>query len=462
VSKILLVKPNSLGDHIQPPLGLGYLASSVAARHEVAILDMLKTKLSDEGFRRFLASGQYDVVGFQCYTHELQSVARLARIVKLQTARIVTVAGGPHPTLLPRETMEYFGDRMDFLLRGEGDESFPRFIDHISEKRPDPSAIGGLVWRTEGEIRVNEKADFVKDLDRIPFPGWELIRPETYPPAQHGAFFRRFPIAPIITTRGCPYACKFCAAPVLCGREMRYRDPDSVMDEIKMLYSRFRIREFHIIDDNFTINPNHARAVLEKIIASGLPLSLAFPNGIRTETVDEPLLALMKKAGVYLISLGLESGSDRVLALMNKKLTVKKSEEKIHLMKKTGIDTAGFFIMGFPGETEADIRRTIRWSLRLPLLRANYGHFMPLPGTPIYRELEECGELARIDRRNAGYMTASYVPRGLTRKGLDSLQKTALIRFFLRPRILFRHILLIKSFRHFIYLAKRFYHWLLM
>jgi anaerobic magnesium-protoporphyrin IX monomethyl ester cyclase len=462
VLKILLVKPPSLGDHIQPPLGLGYLASSVAGRHQAAILDMLKTKLSDENFRQFLAKGQYDLVGFQCYTHELQSVAKLARIVKQESPRIVTIAGGPHPTLLPTETMEYFGDCMDFLLRGEGDEIFPQFVDQILEKRLDPKPIPGLVWKTDGKIHVNDKTDYVKDLDLIPFPAWDLIQPQTYPPAQHGAFFRRFPIAPIITTRGCPFTCKFCSAPVLCGQAMRFRSPDSVLNEIRMLYSQFHIREFHIIDDNFTINKNHARAVLEKIITSKLQISLAFPNGIRIETVDESLLALMKKAGVYLISLGLESGSDRVLKLMNKKLTVEKNEEKIRLIRKANIDMAAFFIIGFPGETERDLRRTIDYSLRLPLLRANYENFLPLPGSPIYYELEENGELAKIDWRNFNYSTATYIPEGLTRKTLKALQREAFLRFFLRPQILFRHILLVKSFRHFIYLAKRFYHWFLM
>ncbi len=460
VLKILLVKPHSLSDHIQPPLGLAYIASSVAGRHQVAILDMLKTPLSDGDFRRYIARGKYDLVGFQCYTHELRSVARLARIVKLESKRITTIAGGPHPTLLPAESMEYFGESVDFLLRGEGDEIFPLFVDRI-EEGGDPGRLPGMVCKAGGKLHVNDKTEYVKDLDRIPMPSWELIAPQTYPPAQHGAFFRRFPIAPVITTRGCPFSCNFCSAPVLCGQAVRFRSPESVLREIRALYSDFRIREFHIIDDNFTINRNHARAVLLKIIESGLRISLALPNGIRIETVDESLLALMKKAGVYSISLGLESGSDRVLELMNKKSTIEKNEEKIGLIKKAGIDMAAFFIMGFPGETEDDIRRTIDYSLRLPLLRANYGYFTPLPGTPIYHELEEKGELNKIDLRNSGYMAASYTPQGMTRKTLKKLQRKAFLRFFLRPQILFRHLLLVKSFRHLLYLAKRLYHWML-
>jgi anaerobic magnesium-protoporphyrin IX monomethyl ester cyclase len=202
--------------------------------------------------------------------------------------------------------------------------------------------------------------------------------------------------------------------------------------------------------------------VLRKIIDAKLGISIAFPNGIRVETVDEELLDLMKRAGVYLISLGIESGSDRILQLMNKKLKVAATEEKVNLIHRAGLDIAGFFVIGFPGDTKEDIKKTIDFSLRLPLIRANYFDFLPLPGTPIYHELQEKGELARIDWKHFHFMTAPYAPAGMTRKELRRYQRRAFIRFYLRPVILARNILQIRSFRHFKYLLRRFYHWLLM
>lgn len=460
--KILLIKPPSISDHIQPPLGLAYLANSVRDKHDVAILDMLKKPTSPDAFRRLVQTEAYDLVGFQCYTQELQSVSELSRLIKQVNPRTVTLAGGPHPTLLPRETMECLGANMDYLLRGESDETFPRFVEYLAQGRKHPEQIPGLVWKAGDHLTVSEVAPQPQALDLLPLPAWDLIQPQSYPPAQHGAFFERFPIAPISTTRGCPFACKFCSAPVLSGQRMRFRGADSILQEMQLLYTKFGIREFHIIDDNFTMRKAHAQAVLEKIIASGMKISLAFPNGIRTETVDEELLALMKKSGVYLISLGLESGSNRVLQLMNKKLTTEKSKEKIKLIHQAKMDLAAFFIMGFPGETEADIRQTIDYALRLPLLRANFFDFLPLPGTPIYYELEEKGELEKIDWTKFHFMTAPYTPRGLTRKKLRRFQRRAFLQFYLRPWILFRHLLLIKSFRHFTYLMRRFYHWILM
>ena len=460
--KVLLVKPPSMSDHIQPPVGLAYLAGAIQHEHSAAILDMLKTRMTDEEFCGYVQSGQFDVVGFQCYTQELQSVAKLAALVKSVSKDIVTIAGGPHPTLLPKETMEYLSTTLDFLLRGEGDITFPLFLQCLKQNLKNIETVSGLIWKQADKVIENAPHEFVKDLNALPLPAWELIQPQTYPPAQHGAFFKKFPIAPIVTTRGCPYACKFCSAPVLSGRNVRFHDPEKILNEIRLLHSQYGIREIHIIDDNFTINRSHANAVLTKIIEAKLDISIAFPNGIRVETVDKELLDLMKRAGAYLISLGIESGSDRILQLMNKKLKVAATEEKVNLIHKAGLDVAGFFVIGFPGDTKEDIEKTIKFSLKLPLIRANYFDFLPLPGTPIYYELEQKGELAKIDWKQFHFMTAPYAPAGMTREQLRSYQRKAFLRFYLRPRILIRNILGIKSFLHLKYLVRRFYHWLLM
>jgi anaerobic magnesium-protoporphyrin IX monomethyl ester cyclase len=451
-----------MSDHIQPPIGLAYLAGAVQHEHSAAILDMLKTRMTDDEFRGFVKSGQFEVVGFQCYTQELQSVAKLTALVKSVSKGIVTVAGGPHPTLLAKETMEALSSSLDYVLRGEGDLTFPQFLSCLENKLDKIEQVPGLVWRQADKVIENAPPEFVKDLNALPLPAWELIQPQTYPPAQHGAFFKKFPIAPIVTTRGCPYACKFCSAPILSGRQVRFHDPERISNEIRLLHSQYGIREIHIIDDNFTINRSHAVAVLKKIIEAKLDISIAFPNGIRVETVDEELLDLMKRAGAYLISLGIESGSDRILQLMNKKLKVAATEEKVKMIHRAGLDIAGFFVIGFPGDTKEDIEKTIRFSLKLPLIRANYFDFLPLPGTPIYYELQEKGELARIDWNQFHFMTAPYAPAGMTREELRGFQRKAFIRFYLRPKILIRNIFQIRSFLHFKYLLRRFYHWLLM
>lgn len=460
--KILLVKPGiALGDHIQPPLGIAYIASCLRRKHEVRVVDFGKLRRSEDLFTEALKDFAPDLVGFQCYSPEIGAAKRLAVLTRAALPKAVIVAGGPHPTLCPEETLNKLAPEVTYLLRGETEESFPLFADLLGG-RGSPADVPGLVWRENGAIRVNEQR-LVKDLDSLPQPSWDLINPQEYPPAQHGAFFDKFPIAPIITTRGCPFACGFCTAPILSGRPIRKRSADTVMAEIELLYHKFGIREIHIVDDNFTLDKKHAVSILERIIAGGLPISLAFPNGVRINTLDSELLDLMKRAGAYLISVGIESGSDKTLKRMNKQLNVAMIREKVELIKSKGIDLAAFFILGFPDETLEDMRETIRFSLDLPLLRANYFSFLPLPGTPVTKALLEKGEIGKIeDVDGLIFQKVPYAPKGVTRDKLRNLQREAFLRFYLRPGIMLRNIRQVRSPAHFGYLARRFYHWIVM
>lgn len=459
--KILLIKPGiALGDHIQPPLGIAYLAAVLRAANEVRVLDFGKIGRRDDLFTEAVREFAPDIAGFQCYSPEIGEVKRLSALVRAALPKAVIIAGGPHPTLCPEETMARLSPEADYLLRGETEESFPLFI-RMLEGAAAPAEVPGLAWREDGKLRVNDTRP-IGDINALPPPAWDLISPQEYPPAQHGAFFDQFPIAPIVTTRGCPFACGFCTAPILSGRHMRKRSADSVMAEIELLYREFGIREIHIVDDNFTLDKTHAVSILKKIIDSKLPISLAFPNGVRINTLDEELLDLMKAAHTYLISVGIESGSDKTLKRMDKQLGVALIREKVELIRRKGIDLAAFFILGFPDESVEDMRETIKFSLELPLLRANFFTFLPLPMTPVTLKLIQTGEIGQMDVEGLIFQKVPYAPRGVTREQLRSLQREAFLRFYMRPGIMLRNVMQIRSLTHFGYLAKRFYHWILM
>ncbi len=459
--KILLVKPGiALGDHIQPPLGIAYLAAVLRASNEMRVLDFGKMDRRDDLFSAEVRGFSPDIIGFQCYSPEIGEVKRLSALATAAHPGAVIIAGGPHPTLCPEETMERLAPEVSYLLRGETEESFPLFIKMLAGGAA-PADVPGLAWREDGKLRVNEIRP-IADINALPAPAWDLIRPQEYPPAQHGAFFNQFPIAPIVTTRGCPFACGFCTAPILSGRHMRKRSADSVMAEIETLYHKFGIREIHIVDDNFTLDKSHAVSILKRIVASGLPISLAFPNGVRINTLDDELLDLMKAARTYLISVGIESGSDKTLKRMDKQLNVALIREKVELIKRKGIDLAAFFILGFPDETVEDMEETIKFSLELPLLRANFFTFLPLPMTPVTLKLIRDGEIGKMDVDGLIFQKVPYAPKGVTRERLRSIQRSAFLRFYLRPGIMLRNLMQVRSPRHFGYLAKRFYHWILM
>ena len=389
--KTLLVKPYNLSDHIQPSLGLGYLATSLRANnHEVDILDCIKEDLKLDGFLKRVKELKPDVVGLQCYTFDLRFVKEALDGLKKLDSKPVTMIGGPHPSAAPKETFGYFGDSLDFAFIGEAEKGLPLLLDKLGNGSTiDFSEIPGLAWRESSGVRLNPQA-FTHDLDSLGMPAWDLISPENYPESQHGAFFKKFPIAPIMVTRGCPFPCTFCAGSVVAGKKIRKHSARFMLDEIKYLYERHGIREFHIVDDNFTFDKAYVKEFLKKLIALNLDISWATPNGVRVDALDKELLDLMKKSGLYLISLGIESGSDKVLNLMKKHTTVKKIREGVNLIRSSGIDIAGFFIVGFPGETKEDIADTMRFSLDLdlcpnaiPELIPCFANLLTIPSAPL-------------------------------------------------------------------------------
>ncbi|MFA6609961.1 MAG: radical SAM protein, partial [Candidatus Omnitrophota bacterium] len=382
-------------------------------------------------------------------------------VVKGINKGIKTVIGGPHPSAEPAETLKFFEGSLDYLFAGEAETGLPEFLDKLSSGDKDMKSVPGLAWLEAGQSMVNPKA-VVDDLDSLGTPAWDLIHPETYPESQHGAFFKNFPIAPIMVTRGCPYPCTFCAGSIVSGKSIRRRSIEHVLGEITRLKNDFGIREFHIIDDNFTMDTVYAKEFLRRLKALDLKMSWAVPNGVRMDTLDKELLTLMKETGLYLVSLGIESGTDKVLKSMRKGITISKIRDSVSMIKDAGVDMAGFFILGFPGETADTIKETIRFAAELPLVRANFFTYLPFPGSESYLELKKKGELGEVDWERFYFMNAAYVPRGLTRKELKGLHRLAFAKFYLRPRIMFYQIRSIQSMRHFFFLVKRFFHWIVM
>lgn len=457
--KVLLVKPYNQSDHIQPSIGLGYLATALRARgHSVNILDCIKDNISIDKLPRLLKKFQPEVLGVQCYTFDLPYIRQALRIAKEVNKGVVTVIGGPHPTAVPEDTMRREPD-LDYLFVGEAEMGLPMLLQALEDGRIDLSRVPGLGWRERGSIRLNERA-VVDDLDSLGLPAWDLIHPERYPESQHGAFYRQFPIAPIMVTRGCPYPCTFCAGRIVSGKKIRRRSIESVLGELRMLNKDFGIREFHIVDDNFTMDRDYAKEFLRGLKAMDLKMTWAVPNGVRMETLDEELLRLMKETGLYLISLGIESGSDEVLSRMKKGITTSRIRRHVKMIHDAKIDMAGFFILGFPGETADTIKRTINFSLRLPIKRANYFTYLPFPGTESYDSLLASGELKDVDWESFYFTNAAYAPKGISRKELKALHRRAFAKFYLRPHIVFYQLGSIKSLRHFGFLARRFVRWI--
>lgn len=434
--KIAFLVPPSLSKMpiIIPNLGLGYLASALMRRgHEVDIIDCNREHLGFSRLMERLCSVSFDVIGIQVYSCDLAAARNTISIVKESRPGTRVIIGGPHPTALPEHALRSLG--ADFAIAGEALYSLPKFIDLLdSGEESRFSEVGGLAWHNGSAIRKNEQ-DYIKNADDLGIPSWDLMDPRTYPPAPFGAFARAFPTAPFIVSRGCAFNCTFCAGKIMTGPGFRYRSMDKVMEEIALLRDQYGVKELHLIDDNFTSKKAYVEEFCRQVSTLDPPLSWSCPNGIRLDALDRPLVAMMKEAGCYSVLVGIESGTQRILDHMRKRVTLDKIREKVDLLVDAGIKVTGSFIIGYPEETLDDIRRTIRFAKSLRIQRADFNCFVPHPGTPIYRELKKQGELEDENWDLFLPYSVPYSPPGIPRKKLKRMHKMAFVTFYARPRI---------------------------
>ena len=460
--KIFFIRQSVVADEIIPPLHFGYLAGSISSNHEIRIFDQLRDKYSDKYLQKIVIREQPDVIGFSGYTKDMSSIKSMSQNLKKSIPDSKIILGGVQMTLMPKYTFEFFDDTIDFGFVGESEIAFSKFIDvldtGIEDRRLDE--LKNLVWKKNGEILVNEREN-PNDLDEIPFPRWDLMDPRNYPKAPHGAFYKQFPPAPIITSRGCTYSCTFCAAPVLSGRKIRFRSMDNITEEIRLLHHTYGIKEIHIEDDNFSVSRRRVIEFSERMLKENLGLTWALPNGLRLDSLDIHILKLMKKAGCYALNVGIESGNDRVLKRVNKKITREKIKKQISTVNEAGLRIGGFFIIGFPWETSDEIEDTINFARKLDLDRIGISYFQPYPGSKEYEMLSDSGEYRlNLSSNNLALHTISDVSKNLSQKKLKQLRFIGFIKFYFRPTIFIRFFREVKSLEHFEFVIKRGIRWL--
>jgi len=418
-----------------PPLGLGYLAAVLRdAGHDVEIHDLACGRPTLRDLARRLIDWQAEFVGLSVMTPNFSGAKAVAQMLRHLPARPHVFVGGAHVSVHPELSLDDFYADAAFVR--EGEISVPAYIAKV-EAGQDPSKVKGVVFRRNGETVDTGPADPIRDLNVLPWPAWDLLRPERYPPIPHQLFVRRLPVAPILTTRGCPFNCSFCATTWLFGSKIRRRDPQDVVDEMVYLTERHGIREFHVEDDNPTLIREHIDNLCHALIASGRRWLWKFPNGVMVNTLDDELIALLARAGCYQISLGIESMSRETK--VGKPVEHARISGIIAAAKKVNMQTQGLFVVGLPNEDEPTIDRSIAASTQLGLDFAHYGTFVPLPGSKWGNEIHQAG----ADFANINFFTASgripHDPHLVKR-----IQRRAILRFYLRPRILWNLLKMVK------------------
>jgi anaerobic magnesium-protoporphyrin IX monomethyl ester cyclase len=462
VPDILLVKPQRSRSGIQtyPPIGMGFISSYLKKKgYSVRLIDCDLDGIAPDVFTQRVDISGYRIIGFQVFTMDMPKVKEYLSVIKQQNERVITIVGGPQIASDPIASISYL-ENGDYAVFGEGEISLARFLEAMNAgKLDDPSTmktIPNLLWKHKGEYQLNA-LEYADNLDEIGAPDWEEIEPMRYRAAVHGFFSKKLPTCPVIVTRGCPYRCKFCGGRKITGYRVRSRDPLNVIDEIKVLRDKYHVRQFQIIDDNFTGNRRNAMRFCQALIEEKMEMPWNCPNGIRLDTLDDELLDLMRKSGCYEVAVGIESGNQDVLDHMGKRVSLEQIREKVRLIDKHDINVVGFIIIGYPTETAQTVEQSRKLAIELPLLRVSLTRFAPFPGTPIADDLIRDGKLRKedLDFRKLSYMSFSYIPEGFDERTLRRLFLKFFLTFYLRPGILLKNMRGIHSFRHLLMVVRK-------
>ena len=447
--KIALVRPYYNTTVVTPPLGLGYLSSYLKKfGYNVLIIDALKDNLKIADIFQILKNNEIDLLGINCLSSFYNEVVNLSLYIKENKEDIKVVIGGAHPTFLPYQTLSE--SKCDYVVCGEGENALKLLLDNQFNIEKKIMGVYSINELTSAETPFR-KAEPVLVLDDLPFPDWEQMQPGTYPVAPHGMFIKSHPIGIISTSRGCPYPCKFCAGPNLYGYKTRFRSAGNVVNEIKLLMEKYKVREIQFCDDNFTLNRQHVVNICELVIKNNIKIHWSCPSGVRADKVDDELIKLMKKSGFYYSAIGIESANKNILKNINKMEELDIINNAIHILKKNKIEICGFFIFGLPGETKETIRETIEFALNNELTRASFHILNILPGCELFKELE--GNFIYDFSENMNHMP-NYIPEGLTKDDILKAQATAMKKFYFWLPVLLNCIRYIK-FSYVIRLIKR-------
>lgn len=403
VFKTLLIEPpwyRLFGSSLQSyPRGLCYLAAfleSKGCKVKVYNADFFKDKqsyihesgltknheqylknLSDinlpiwEEIKSEIAEESPDLVGIGAKTSQFNSALNVAKLAKEVNKNTIVVVGGPHATLRPEDFLIH--GSIDIVIKGEGERSLYDVI-HRTANHNSIGNVLGISYKENGNIIYNKSMPLIENLDSLPFPAKHLLlNKEHYLPNAFGG---------IIASRGCPYNCIYCCSPTIWNKKVRYRSPKNIVEEIIFMHSKYGTNNFFFEDDCFTLNRSLVEKICQRLIQSKLDIKWGCLT--RADLLSEDLIRLMKKAGLYLIEIGIESSNLKTLKDIRKKETIEDLVLAKEICDKHGILFEALCMFGFPWETEKDMYRTIKFVKDLDPFRIEYSFVTPYPSTVLY------------------------------------------------------------------------------
>lgn len=409
-----------------PPLNITILAA-VAEKcgHKVQIIDGEIEGLDNQEIINRVKEFSPDLIGVTGTTPMFHLAVKLAKAIKLQM-NIPIMAGGHHVTLFKEKAFE---NCFDFFFVSEAETSLVDFL-NCWDKKGDLTKIKGLIFRRNSEPIFTGYPELTNNLDAIPFPARHLLQREKY---NLGTMHGTLNYTSIMTTRGCPYECIYCANSVY-GRKVRRRSIPNVIEEIEHVVNNFGIKHFYFVEDVLTLNKQYSINMCDEIDKRGLKIT--FEGSTRANLFDEELAERLSNSGLIRLSFGLESADPKILKIIKKQVPLDDYIKANKLTHKYGIETINSVMIGLPGEDLASINRTIAFLRKAKdIHHTTYGIAMPYPGTEFY-EMAKRGEyglklhtedFSKYQRYDSAVLSVG----DLSPKDLIRLQKIGLLKIYL-------------------------------
>jgi radical SAM superfamily enzyme YgiQ (UPF0313 family) len=420
------------------PQGIGFIAGYIEAHGlTVSVIEPDVTGMTLEKYTEFVRSGGFDIAGISAFTTNIVKAYNTACLIKSADPSIKVVLGGSHPTIFPIRTLEECPD-VDFVITHEGEEPFYNLVTAL-RSGAGLDSIPNLYYRSDGEIKATGIAAEWIDLDRLPMFPYHMFDVNRYIPAP--SLRRNLPTFNYMAQRGCPFKCSFCDT-TSHGGKVRHRSVEKVTEDLEYLKERYGLKGVIFEGSNFTINSRWMEKLCARMIDRKMGLEWYCMG---RADLHEDLFPLMKRAGLWRMSFGIESGNDRTLERMQKKITTDRVQRTLRSARAQGIDTIGSFILGYPGEDEHDVLDTIKYACDLDLDVAVFFIPVPFPNTSLYDDALADGGLKKdlawedysawLDHNNPIYTNPLIGAVNHKR-----LYNYAFRKFYVRPRYIAKQI----------------------
>ncbi len=368
-----------------PPTSLAYTAAVLRKDgHEIEAWDCIASDISKEAFFSASYESLPRLTIVNTSTPTIESDMDFVRGVKGMFPETIVAVIGIHPSALPHDCIEAGAD---IAVIGEPENSARVIAKAIEEGSNSYEGASFAKKDDNGDITVSLENSFGVDLDLVPFPAWDLFDLSKY--LMPGKDMRPKRFLTVTPSRGCPYSCSFCNAASYYGKKTRFRDPKKIVDEIEHNMTEFGIRDFLIWTESFTLDKERAKGICDEIIRRGIRADWVCNS--RTDAVSPELLSKMKEAGCWMISFGIESGSQMILDRAKKGASVEDSERAVAITRKAGLKTVAHTIIGLPGETEESVAETSKLLNRIKTDFAQFYLAVPFPGSDLYTEARREG-----------------------------------------------------------------------